>query len=94
MPYAICMTQITPTRLTVTAKGQVTLRRDILAHLGARAGDRLDIEALPGGRIEMRARRRTGKLADMFGALHAPDGPRLSLEDIDEAISAGWAGER
>ena len=94
MPYVARMTQISLTRLTVTAKGQVTLRRDILAHLGARAGDRLDIEALPGGRIEMRARQRTGKLADMFGVLHARGGTKLTLEEIDEAIGAGWAGER
>jgi bifunctional DNA-binding transcriptional regulator/antitoxin component of YhaV-PrlF toxin-antitoxin module len=29
--------------LTVTAKGQVTLRKELLAHLGVRPGQRLDV---------------------------------------------------
>ena len=29
--------------LTVTAKGQVTLRKELLAHLGVRPGQRLDL---------------------------------------------------
>lgn len=80
-----------PANLTLTAKGQVTLRRDLLAHLGAQAGDRLEVEALPGGRIEMRARQRTGKLADMFGCFGQSDAPRLTIAEIEDAIRAGWA---
>lgn len=36
--------------LTVTSKGQVTLRKELLAHLGVKPGQRLDVEVLPGGR--------------------------------------------
>lgn len=39
------------TSLTVTSKGQVTLRKDLLAHLGLRPGQRLDVELLPGGAL-------------------------------------------
>ena len=35
--------------LTVTAKGQVTLERDLLQHLGIKTGERVDFEKLPGG---------------------------------------------
>ncbi|MBC7636782.1 MAG: AbrB/MazE/SpoVT family DNA-binding domain-containing protein, partial [Acetobacteraceae bacterium] len=35
--------------LTITAKGQVTLRKDVLAHLGLRPGDKLVIDKLPDG---------------------------------------------
>ncbi len=43
------------TTLTVTAKGQVTLRKDLLAHLGVRPGEKIIVEALPDGRIQARA---------------------------------------
>ena len=39
--------------LTITAKGQITLRKEILAHLGARPDDRLAIEMLQGGRLQI-----------------------------------------
>ena len=45
------------TTLTVTAKGQVTLRKDLLAHLGVQPGDRITVEKLPDGRIEAKAAR-------------------------------------
>ncbi|MCY3838682.1 MAG: AbrB/MazE/SpoVT family DNA-binding domain-containing protein [Gammaproteobacteria bacterium] len=32
--------------LAITAKGQITLPKEILAHLGARPGDRLVVEML------------------------------------------------
>ena len=31
----------------VTAKGQVTLKRDLLQHLGIKPGERIDFEKLP-----------------------------------------------
>jgi len=36
--------------LTVTAKGQVTLRKDLLRHLGIEPGEQVAIEKLPDGR--------------------------------------------
>ena len=41
------------TRLTVTAKGQITLRKDLLEHLGAHPGSKLEIDKLPGGGIKL-----------------------------------------
>jgi AbrB family looped-hinge helix DNA binding protein len=80
--------------LKVTAKGQVTLRKDVLKHLGVRPGDQVDVDVLPGGRIEVRATKRTGKISDAFGFLYREDGPQLTIEEINESIAAGWAGER
>ena len=37
------------TTLTVTAKGQVTLKKDLLKHLGVQPGQRLEVDLLPGG---------------------------------------------
>ncbi|HZZ90483.1 MAG TPA: AbrB/MazE/SpoVT family DNA-binding domain-containing protein [Caulobacteraceae bacterium] len=80
--------------LTVTAKGQVTLRKDLLQHLGVRPGQQVTVDKLPDGRIQVSAAKRTGKISDAFGLLYREGGPRLTIEEINEAIEAGWAGER
>ena len=58
--------------LTVTGKGQVTLRKELLQHLGVQPGDKIAVEILPEGRIEVRAARRTGHISDIFGVLKRP----------------------
>jgi len=81
--------------LTVTAKGQVTLRKDILEHLGVQPGEKLSVEKLPDGRVEVKAARPTGKISDVFGFLKAKKkGRSLSIEDMNKIIARGWAGKR
>jgi bifunctional DNA-binding transcriptional regulator/antitoxin component of YhaV-PrlF toxin-antitoxin module len=82
------------TILTVTAKGQVTLRREFLEHLGVRAGEKVAVEKLPDGRLEVKAARPAGRIADAFGLLQRPNGPALSIAEIGEIAAAGWAGKR
>lgn len=78
--------------LTVTAKGQITLRKEVLAHLGVRPGDKLDVDLLADGRMQLRPKR--GKpVTGVFGMLAGPGTPRLSVEEMNEAAAAGWAGE-
>ena len=79
--------------LTVTAKGQVTLRKEVLEHLGVRPGDKVEVELLAAGRVEVRARPRL-PISQVFGILKDPAKPRLTLAEIDAAIAKGWAGER
>jgi hypothetical protein len=50
------------TSLAVTVKGQVTLKRDLLQHLGVKPGERIDFEKLPGGELRVRAARPTGSI--------------------------------
>jgi bifunctional DNA-binding transcriptional regulator/antitoxin component of YhaV-PrlF toxin-antitoxin module len=81
--------------LTVTAKGQVTLKRDLLQHLGIKPGERVDLEKLPGGELRVRAARPTGTIDDF---LHSLDGKvklrkPLSIEDLNQIAAAGWAGD-
>ena len=77
--------------LTVTAKGQVTLRKDLLEHLGVQPGGKITIDKLPGGRIEVRATRPTGRISDVFGLLERDGGPVLSIEEINAIAARGWA---
>jgi AbrB family looped-hinge helix DNA binding protein len=81
-------------RLTVNAKGQITLRKDLLAHLGIHPGDNVAVDKLPHGRIEIRAARPTGRISDAFNFLKKQDGPSLSIEKISKIAGRGWAGRR
>ena len=78
--------------LTVTAKGQVTLKKDVLEHLGVQAGDKISVEKLPDGRIEVSAAP-TGDISAVFGMLKKKGGPTLTIEEINEITRRGWAGE-
>ena len=78
--------------LTVTAKGQITLRKEVLAHLGVRPGDKLDVDLLADGRMQLRSKRGTPAAA-VFGMLAKPGTPRLSIEALNEIVASGWAGE-
>jgi hypothetical protein len=82
------------TTLTITAKGQVTLRKDHLDHLGAYPGDKIAVEKLPDGRIEVRIVRPVGKISDAFNLLKRENGPTLSIDQMNEIVTRGCAGER
>lgn len=79
------------TTLKVTAKGQVTLRKDILEHLGVDPGDQISVEKLPDGRIEVRAAP-AGSIAAVFGLLKREGGAALTIEEINEITRKGWSG--
>src|ERR1043166_86070 len=82
------------TTLTVTAKGQITLRKDVLRHLGVAPGQKIEIDMLPNGRLEMRAANSAGSIEDFFGSLERPGTKPLTIEEINEVIADGWAGVR
>jgi len=79
--------------LTITAKGQVTLRKDVLTHLGVRPGDKISVEKLPDGRIEVKAAP-SGRISDVFGFLKRENGPSLSIDEMNQVSAEGWAGKR
>jgi AbrB family looped-hinge helix DNA binding protein len=79
--------------LTITAKGQVTLRKDLLEHLGIGPGQQISVEKLPDGKIEVSAAP-TGDISAVFGLLHRKGGPTLSIEQMNEIAREGWAGRR
>ena len=80
--------------LTVTAKGQVTLRKDLLEHLGVRPGEKVSVEKLPDGLVEVKAARPTGKISDAFDFLKRKGGPSLSIQEMNKIIADGWVGKR
>ena len=78
------------TTLKVTAKGQMTLSKDLLQHLGVQPGDEIVIEKLPQGRIQIRSvNEQKGDIARLFGLLKNENGPHLTIEEMNEVIARG-----
>ena len=76
--------------LTITAKGQVTLKKEVLDHLGVRPGDQVTVALREPGHVEL-SRLPTGSIEDFFGCL--PDrGVRMSIEEMNRVIEDGWSG--
>lgn len=78
--------------LTVTSRGQVTLRTEVLQHLRIRPGEKIEVDLLPDGRVELRAARAGGSFQQLRSVLEGKtNGARLSIEEIDDAIARASA---
>lgn len=80
------------TTLTVTAKGQVTLKKELLQHLGVKPGQKIEVDALPDGRLTITATRKKGNWDEFYGILAGKTDKVATIEEMNEAIRKGWAG--
>ena len=80
--------------LTVTAKGQITLKQELLRHLNIAPGQKVEVEKLPDGRLVVAPATPTGSIDEFIGSLAKKDGIRLTIEEIKEITERAWAGER
>lgn len=81
------------TTLTVTARGQVTFRKDVLQHLGIKPGEKIELDLLPDGRGILKAARTTGKIDSFVGLLAGRTNKVATIEEINEMTAQGWAGK-
>jgi AbrB family looped-hinge helix DNA binding protein len=81
------------TTLTVTARGQVTFRKDVLHHLGIKPGEKIELDKLPNGRVVLRAAKPSGTIDGFLGLLAGKTKKAATLDEINEAAAAGWAGK-
>lgn len=82
------------TILTITAKGQVTLKKELLRHLGVQPGQKIEVDALPGGQLAMKAAQPKGSWEEIYGMLAGKTEKVATIEEMNEAIRKGWAGEK
>jgi bifunctional DNA-binding transcriptional regulator/antitoxin component of YhaV-PrlF toxin-antitoxin module len=80
--------------LTVTARGQVTFRKDVLEHLGIHPGAKIELDKLPDGRVSLKALRPTGKIDNFLGLLAGKSKKIATLDEIEEAAASGWAAKK
>lgn len=81
-------------KLTVTARGQVTFRKEILQHLGIKAGEKIELELLPGGKGIVKAARPSGTIDGFIGLLAGRKKKVATIEEMSEAATQGWAGKK
>ena len=83
--------------LTLTSKGQVTFKKDVLQHLGAQPGDRIAYDKLPGAQLRVKLVRPEGGIDNFIGMLAEANSKRtskpLSIEQINEITASAWAGK-
>ena len=82
------------TILTVTARGQVTFRKDVLQHLGIKPGEKIELDLLPDGRGLLRAARPSGTIEGFIGLLAGWTKKVATIEEINDAAAQGWAGKK
>lgn len=82
--------------LTITAKGQVTFKRELLKHLGVTPGEKIEISKLPDGRITIKAAKSGRKIGNAFGILAEKNTKNitLSIDEIGDLTRAGWASKK
>lgn len=78
--------------LTITERGQVTFRKDVLQHLGVEPGEKIEVDKLPDGRVSLRAARPSGTIDGFVGLLAGKTRKVATLDEISKASEAGWAG--
>ena len=81
------------TTLTITSEGQVTFKKELLKHLEAAPGDRLDVNLLPGIRPEIKALPSNG-IESFFGSLADKTRKSASVKESAAAVAEGWADVR
>ncbi len=81
------------TTLTVTARGQVTFRKDVLHHLGIKPGEKIQLDKLPDGRVALRAAKPSGTIDGFLGLLADKTDKVATLDEIKDAAASGWAGQ-
>ena len=79
------------TKLTITAKGQITLKQELLKHLGVSPGEKIEADKLPDGRILVRAAAQDGAIGDFIGCLSQRTRLGLRIEEINEIAAKAWA---
>ena len=82
------------TTLTITAKGQITLKQELLRHLNVAPGQKVEVNKLPDGRLMVGTTSRTGSIDKFIGSLEQKGGPRLSIAQIKKITEDAWAGKR
>jgi bifunctional DNA-binding transcriptional regulator/antitoxin component of YhaV-PrlF toxin-antitoxin module len=80
--------------LTVTARGQVTFRKDVLQHLGIKPGEKIEIDLLPDGRGMLSAAKPSGSINEFVGLLAGRTKKIASIDEINAATTRGWAAKK
>jgi antitoxin PrlF len=74
----------------LTSKGQLTVPVEVRRKMGLKPGDRVVFIERENGEFVLKPK--TGSIMDMYG-IGKWDGPPVTIEEMNETIAKGWAGE-
>lgn len=80
--------------LTVSSRGQVTFRREVLQHLGVQPGEPIEFQLLPDGRALLMAAKPPATIDGFVGLLAGRSAKVASIEEINTAAAQAWAGSK
>lgn len=79
------------TTLTVTSKGQITLRRELLQYLGIAPGQQVEVAKLAHGMLALHAKPSEG--LETFAGCLPPPPKALSVDEMNTLVAKAWAGQ-
>ena len=82
------------TTLTVTTRGQVTFKKEVLQHLGIKPGEKIQLDLLPDGRGLLKAARPVGTIKGFVGLLAGRTKKVATIKEMNDAAAQGWANEK
>jgi len=82
------------TTLTVTAKGQITLKQELLRHLNVVSGQKVEIDKLPNERLVVRPATQKHSIKGFSGFLAEKGTPHYTIAQIKKFTEEAWAGKR
>lgn len=68
----------------------VTMKGELLAHLGVKPGERIELDKLPGDELRVKAAQSAGTI-DSFRHAGKAEKP-LTIDEVGEVAEACWAG--
>jgi AbrB family looped-hinge helix DNA binding protein len=84
--------ELTMATLTVTERGQVTFRKEVLQHLGIKPGEKIEVELQPNGHAIIRAVSKKMPLRALQGFLKGKtNGKVLTIQEINDVIAKAGA---
>jgi len=78
------------TTLTITSKGQVTLKQEVLRHLEVGPGDQVEVDLLPKGQVVISATKHQGSIQNLRGMFKDRVAKPISVEQMNQIL--GTAG--
>jgi antitoxin PrlF len=78
--------------LTVTSKGRITLRRELLQFLGISPGQQVEVDKLADGVLALHAKTPQG--LEAFAGCLPPPKKALSVEEMNAVVANAWANQK
>jgi bifunctional DNA-binding transcriptional regulator/antitoxin component of YhaV-PrlF toxin-antitoxin module len=79
--------------ITLSGRGQFTLNKGLLEHLGVKPGEQVCINKMPDGKLEISAKKNKWTVEEAqayFRTLFADNKIHATIDEINAAIAAGY----